>query len=118
MSAVVVLALAGCMSAGTKFDAKQVDTLVVGKTTYKEALQTFGEPASEQRSANGERVVIYSYTNVSVRPETFIPIVGGLIGGGDSKTQTLTLNFDKRELLKDYQVGSGNVGVGQNLSAQ
>lgn len=118
VSVVAALSLAGCMSAGTKFDVKQVDTLVVGKTTYQQAIQTFGDPASEQRSANGERLVTYSYTNYTMRPETFLPIVGGFIGGGDSKSQTLILTFDKREVLKDYQVGSGNLGVGNNLSAQ
>ncbi|MNE74170.1 hypothetical protein D3C80_1702290 [compost metagenome] len=62
-------------------------------------------------------MVIYSYYEAKVRPETFIPIVGGFVGGSDSTSNTATLRFDASDRLLDTSSSSSAMGTGMGLSA-
>jgi len=113
-----VLVLAGCASAGTKVDPETVAAFVKGRTTVAEAEAALGEPTATTTKPDGSAVVVYSYSRTSVRASTFIPIVGGFVGGADSKTQSVALRFGTDGTYQDATTSTGNVGVGTGLASQ
>ncbi|MBV9571883.1 MAG: hypothetical protein JO056_11640 [Alphaproteobacteria bacterium] len=116
--AVLLLASAvgGCTSVGTKFDESKVDSFKVGQTNCAEAVMALGRPSQDMRSANGERTVLYMYSDMRMRPETFLPYIGPLVGGMDNDTKSLSLICDRRGVLKDYSVSTGGMDMNQNLA--
>jgi hypothetical protein len=55
----------------------------------------------------------YTYIQAQARPESFIPIIGPLVGGADSHFSNVSLTFDRNGVLESYsstqsQFGSGN----------
>src|SRR5690348_5428658 len=107
--AAVVLGLSGCMSVGTKFDETQVSSFKVGQTNCADAVAALGRPSSDTRTARGERTVLYIYSDMRTRPETFLPYIGPLVGGMDNDTKSLSLVCDGRGVLKDYSLSTGGM---------
>ena len=108
--------LSGCMSVGTKYDETRVSSFKVGQTNCADAVASLGRPSIDSRSASGERTILYSYTDMRTRPETFLPYIGPLVGGMDNDTKSLTLVCDNRGVLKDYTSSTGGMDMNQNLA--
>jgi hypothetical protein len=89
----VVVFLAGCTSAGTRVDPTTVAAFEKGHTTVPQAEAALGDPDSIETRPDGSIVLIYSYSRSTVRAATLIPLVGGLVGSPDTKTQTVALRF-------------------------
>lgn len=111
----VLCLLVACASSGVKVTQEKVESLQKGKTTYAEVIRDFGNPTSSTVSANGTKIVSYSYFGYQTRPETFIPFVGAFVGGADTEHSMVMLTFDDRGILKDYTATQGGSGVGRNL---
>lgn len=61
----------------------------------------------------GQRIIGYTYIQAQARPESFIPIIGPLVGGADSHFSNVSLTFDQNGVLQSYsstqsQFGSAN----------
>ena len=110
------LSLCGCMSVGTKFDESRVASFKIGQTNCSDAVASLGRPSMDTRQANGERMVLYTYSDMRTRPETFLPYVGPLVGGMDNDTKSLSLVCDRGGVLKDYSLSTGGMNVNQNLA--
>lgn len=113
----VVLLLAGCASAGVKVDPAKLAAFQQGKTTYPEVIAALGPPSAEAMVSTGERIVTYAHVETSVRAETFIPYIGPFVGGADSRSSTVSLQFNRDGLLEKYTTSAGQTGVGMGLSA-
>jgi len=111
-----VLSLSGCMSVGTKFDESRVASFKIGQTNCADAVAGLGRPSMDMRSANGERTVLYSYSDMRTRPETFLPYIGPLVGGMDNDTKSLSLVCDRGGMLKDYSLSTGGMNMNENLA--
>lgn len=106
------LALSACMSMGTKVDQEKVSQFVKGKTTYSEVIQQLGKPSSSTINDDGSRTIMYMYVQSQAKASSFIPIVGAFVGGADSESTTVTMNFDKKSLLVSYTASEGGMNVG------
>jgi outer membrane protein assembly factor BamE (lipoprotein component of BamABCDE complex) len=112
---VIALALAGCgASSGTKISDQQLAQLEVGKTTRAGALVILGKPNSETAISTGQRVMVWAYSEIKTRPETFIPFAGAFVGGADGKSGSVVLTFDKSGVLE--RTGATNTNTSANLS--
>jgi hypothetical protein len=112
------LALAACASSGVQVSEDQARSFKIGAATYAEVVAALGPPSSSTVSSNGQRTAIYSYAQTQIRPQTFIPYVGGLVAGSDTKTSAAVFVFDSRGILQNMSSSQGQIGSGANLTAR
>lgn len=107
----VLLALVsvGCASIPQFVGCEQ--NLIVGQTTVEDAKRICGKPQAATVNSDGLTVMVFTKTNVSVKPATLIPVVGGFVGGADASTITLSLVF-KNGVLKSHSNSTSDVSVG------
>ena len=113
----LVAALSGCAAGGVKVTEVQLSSFKAGETTRTQVIASAGAPSVQMRLADGTSVVVYSYFEAKVRPETFIPFVGGLVGGSDSTSTTSTLRFDANDRLIDTTSTVSAYGMGTGFAA-
>jgi hypothetical protein len=111
---VLVLA-AGCVSSGTEVDPAKYEAMVIGKTTYNEAIAQLGEADTSTVDGKGERQLTYLSVKAHARAESYIPVEGLLVGGADSKAVSVVLQFDKNGILKDKATSTSKSGVNTGL---
>lgn len=113
----VALALVGCAASGVKVTDAHLSDLKKGETTEAQVVQSFGSPTIRTRMGDGSTMVIYSYYEMKVRPETFIPFAGAFVGGSDGRTNTVTLRFDPEGKLIDTSSSESTFGYGMGAAA-
>lgn len=113
----VALALVGCAASGVKVTDAHLSGLKPGETTEAQVVQSLGAPTMRTRMSDGSTMVIYSYYEAKVRPETFIPFAGAFIGGSDGRTSTVTLRFDQAGKLVDTSSSESTFGYGMGAAA-
>jgi outer membrane protein assembly factor BamE (lipoprotein component of BamABCDE complex) len=111
------LFLSGCVSTGVRVSEDEARAFVVGQSTYAEVTAKLGQPTTSTLNSDGTRVAVYAYTAVQERPENFIPYIGGLVGGADTKSNDVTFTFDKNGILLSTTSSQSQAGIGTNLSA-
>jgi len=108
---------AGCVATGTQVREDQLAKLEKGKTRIQEIVSSFGQPSTNTLHSDGSRTVVYMYVEAQARPETFIPFIGGLVGGADSRSNMVTLKFDRDGILLDYSSSTTAMGTGYGASS-
>ena len=110
----VSLALAGCVSSGTKVDPDAVASFQRGVTTLSDVEARLGPPTALSTALDGSMVAVYSYAHASTRAATFIPVVGLFAGGADVHGQTVALRFapDGRYIEASSSVTNAGSHVG------
>jgi hypothetical protein len=111
----LALLVAGCASSGVKVTEEQAQSFQVGRSTYGEVIAALGEPTTVSTSSNGNRIAVYSYAAVSSRPQNFIPYIGPLVAGYDTRASAVTFTFDQRGVLMNTTSSQSNLGTGVNL---
>jgi outer membrane protein assembly factor BamE (lipoprotein component of BamABCDE complex) len=108
------LMIVGCYSMGNKqiMDSSKTSQIQEGKTTKEEVRGSLGEPNHAQPMPNGEEMWMYTYSQSTTRPTTFIPLVGLFAGGMDTKSKSINLLFDANGVLKSYGGGQYKGGGG------
>lgn len=74
-------------------------------------IAALGPPNGDVVRADGSRAMLYVYTHSQVRAATFIPIIGGFVGGADATTQTVSYEFDSHGILRSGSTGRLSVGM-------
>ncbi|MGT2471839.1 hypothetical protein [Paraburkholderia terrae] len=104
--------LAACMSAGVEVRPEQMATFRRGVTTLQEVTATLG-PASVQTALDdGSMLLVYTYVTSRPHPENYIPFIGSLVGGADTRSSAAVFLFDTRGVLKSENTTTSNVGTG------
>jgi outer membrane protein assembly factor BamE (lipoprotein component of BamABCDE complex) len=108
------LFLLGCASYGNKQITQQetVEKIEIGKTTKADVKALLGEPAEVIFSDNGDEDWAYIYSKSTVRATSFIPVVGIVAGGADTKTSTLKVRFNKEGVVQKLGKGQTTGGGG------
>jgi hypothetical protein len=75
-----------------------------------------GQPTSTTMTLAGLKYAVYSYAAVSSRPQNFIPYIGPLVSGYDTKSSAVTFSFDGRDVY-EHDLTQSNLGMGANLAA-
>jgi len=115
--ALISAVLAGCAASGAKVSEQQLAQLKVGETTWGDMVAVLGQPTSSSFTSQGTRMAMYSYAQVSTRPETFIPFVGAFVGGADVKSNGVALMFGKDGKLASYSGHSSALGTGMGAAS-
>lgn len=115
--AIAALSLLGCAASGVKVAPGQLSSFKKGQTTAAEVVSKLGNPTSRSITADGREMLIYNYTAYQARPESFIPLIGPLIGGADIQTSMVWFQFGTDGKLTDYYANNSAVGSGSNLAA-
>jgi hypothetical protein len=103
---------AGCMSAGVEVRPEQMATFRRGVTTLQEVTAALG-PASVQTALDdGTMLLVYTYVTSRPHPESYIPFIGSLVGGADTRSSAAVFLFDTRGVLKSANTTTSNVGTG------
>jgi hypothetical protein len=104
--------LAGCMSAGVEVRPEQMASFRRGVTTLQEVTAALG-PASVQTALDdGSMLLVYTYVTSRPHPESYIPFIGSLVGGADTRSSAAVFLFDTRSVLKSANTTTSNVGTG------
>ena len=114
---VFALSLAGCAASGVQVSEQQAQSFRVGKSTYAEVVGQLGDPTTSTVDSTGNRVAMYSYSAAQSRPQNFIPYIGPLISGYDTKSSAVTFTFDARGILTGSSSTQNQMGTGANLAA-
>jgi hypothetical protein len=120
MKTALVLAaclLTGCAAVGVRVTESQMDQFKPGIATEGDVTAAFGSPTMRMRLADGSTAIYYTYAESRVRPATFIPFIGPLVGGSDSTSTSVSLRFDKNGRLIDTSSTSATYGIGMGGAA-
>lgn len=110
-------ALTGCAATGVKVTDAQVTAFKPGEATEAQVVGALGQPTMRMRLPDGTVMVVYSYAEATIRPATFIPLVGGLVGGADSRSTSVSLRFGADGKLIDTTSTSATYGTGMGPAA-
>ena len=114
---IAALLVAGCVSTGVRVKDEQLASFVPGETTKQEVLAALGKPTTQVRNADGTSMIMYMHTEAKARPATYITIVGAFVGGADSSSSQVMLNFDREGLLVGHSSSESAYGTGTGFSA-
>jgi outer membrane protein assembly factor BamE (lipoprotein component of BamABCDE complex) len=116
-AAIAASLLVGCAASGVQVSEQQAQSFQVGRSTYSDVLSQLGDPTTSTVDSKGTRIAVYSYAAVQSRPQNFIPYIGPLVSGYDTKSSAVTFTFDQRGVLTNTSSTQSNVGSGANLAA-
>lgn len=111
------LLVAGCAASGIEVTDDKLKEFEVGETSRADVIASLGQPNLSQHRTSGLDTLTYAYVESQTRPETFIPFVGGFVGGMDMRQKHVTFVFDDSKTLADVRVVSGQMGTGMGFSA-
>jgi hypothetical protein len=107
--------LAGCVSAGVEVSPEQMSNFKPGVTTRQEVITALG-PASVQTALDdGSTLLVYTYVKSRPHPESYIPLIGSLVGGADTHSSAAVFLFDPNGILKSENNTASNVGTGLSI---
>lgn len=108
----LALALTGCVSSGTKITGAEIAQLRPGQTTYRDAVALLGQPTAEARGYGGGHAVSYSFASGHANAASYIPVVGLFAGGAHGESQSVTLRFDRNDVLLGVSIAESHVDTG------
>lgn len=111
----MALALSACIATGRKVSQEKVSQFKVGQTTYQEVIAELGKPTDSTLHSDGRRTLSYFYSQSQASAASFIPYVGGLVGGSETENSFVYLDFDANGILANYSARSGNSSTGTGL---
>ena len=110
------LLICGCVASGVIVNEQQVQQFKRGETTEGQIVAVLGAPTSRS-NVNGQRSISYTGVHAQARPESFIPYIGGLVGGSDVRHSNYTFTFDMNGKLADVVSNEGAMGTGRGFAA-
>lgn len=113
----LAMSLAGCVSMGRRIDQQAADSIQVGRTTRAQVSARLGSPDEITRDGRGNTIWVYRYFGSQVRPESFIPYIGPLVGGSNMQRQEVMVTFGSNGIVKDFSSTQGSSETGMNLGA-
>jgi outer membrane protein assembly factor BamE (lipoprotein component of BamABCDE complex) len=110
--------MSACTSAGVHVSEDQVSKYRKGTTTMDQVIADLGQPTTRSVDEEGNVTLTYTYTETTVRPETFIPYIGGIVTGGtDVRSNSAVLIFNKGGILKSYNVSGSQMGQSMGINS-
>lgn len=119
LSLLIVIALgsANCASMGRRIDSESASQIRVGRTNKQQVLNLLGSPDGSSTNGRGDTTWTYNYTGAQMKPESFIPYFGGLVGGSNIQHQSTTVVFGPGGVVKDFTNSENSTETGVNLGS-
>ncbi len=101
--------LYGCATTGSQHivDDSKVAQIQKGSSTKEDVRFLLGSPTKVDFTDGGFEVWEYVYSKSQTRATSFLPYVGVVVGGSDSITHTLTVQFTDEGVVNN--IGRGKV---------
>lgn len=101
----LALSVAGCYTRGTASLRKETEASVAqkiteGKTTKEEVKTMFGPAPAIAITEDGLERWQFVFGKRSLKPATFIPYVGSVLGGWNGTINKLVIDFDEKGVVK------------------
>lgn len=109
--------VSGCVTIGKEVTQEQVTEFKKHQTTVEDVVAKLGPPTSSTISATGNRTISYVFAHAQARPGSFVPFVGPLIGGTDSRSSSMIFVFGADGKLEDYYASQSQLGSGTGFAA-
>jgi hypothetical protein len=61
---------------------------------------------------DGSTLLVYTFVTSRPHPESFLPFIGSLVGGADTRSSATVFLFDAHGMLKSASTTTSNVGTG------
>lgn len=113
----IALNSTNCASMGRRIDSESASKIKVGRTTKQQVQNLLGSPDGSSTNGRGETTWTYNYSGAQVKPETYIPYVGGLVGGTRMQQQSTTVVFGPSGVVKDFTNSENSTETGVNLGS-
>jgi membrane-associated protease RseP (regulator of RpoE activity) len=91
--------LVACVNSGPRVNPATAARFEPGRTTCAEIIATLGQPSATVWTSDGIQAINYTHVEAAARPETFIPIIGPLVGGADARSASYTFRCDRNGVL-------------------
>jgi outer membrane protein assembly factor BamE (lipoprotein component of BamABCDE complex) len=98
----VLMAVAGCTSVGTKVAPEKAASFEKGKTTYPEIIASLGAPQTVGTQSDGKKILSYYYSSTTPNAASFIPFVGIFAGKTKGEVSIVTFTFDSNDVMESY----------------
>jgi outer membrane protein assembly factor BamE (lipoprotein component of BamABCDE complex) len=114
-SALLALALSGCVASGTQVSEQAAMQFKEGITTEDQIVAKLGQPTAVH-NFSGNRILSYSGMQVRMKGTSFIPVVGMFAGGSDYKMTIANFHIGKNGVLEkiDYSGSGAGSRMGAN----
>lgn len=113
----IALSSTNCASMGRRIDSEAASKIRVGRTTKQQVLNLLGSPDGSSINGRGETTWTYSYHGAQMKPESFIPYVGPLVGGSKMQQQSTRVVFSSGGVVKDFTNSENSTETGMNLGS-
>lgn len=114
--ALVAALLSGCVTMGLEVTEDELKQLPVG-TPHSEIVQKLGRPTAAGATRTGHRTLIYTFAQAQPHYESFIPLIGHLLGGAESRSSYAILELDDENKLVAYRVMSSSAAAATGFGA-
>lgn len=114
---ICALLLSGCVTMGREITEEQLAGFKKGETTVQDVTSKLGTPTSSSVTATGQRTLSYMFAHSQARPGTFVPIIGPLIGGADTRSSMVIFIFGADGKLQDFHASQSQLGSGFGAAA-
>jgi outer membrane protein assembly factor BamE (lipoprotein component of BamABCDE complex) len=100
---VVILAVTACTSStvGRKIDSDVAAKIQKGVSTKSDVIALIGSPDRIMNMGTGDSMWTYSYSRMSMKPQSFIPIVNMFNSGTNTQQQHFMITFDMNNIVTD-----------------
>lgn len=112
----IVAALTGCASYGVMVSDKQAAQFKRGEATEAQIIAALGKPTTVT-TTNGIRMLVYTGVQAQARAESFIPLIGPLVGGTDSQVSQVMFKLNEHSILTDVISSQTTSAVGMGFAA-
>ncbi len=92
---------AGCVSAGRRIDESKVAQIVKGESTRADVERLLGTPDMATDTGDGTAVLMYMHMRMKMKPQNFVPVVGLLAGGAETKSETVMVMIGSDGKVRD-----------------
>ena len=108
LACVLAIAATGCTTtSGVQVQQSQLSSFQKGVTTDEDVVRALGAPTMSSVTSEGERVLIYSFAQYKA-----------FAASGDTKANSVVLNFDKSRKLVSYSASDMNFNSGTTAAGQ
>jgi hypothetical protein len=118
------LLLTNCTTTGgtRALKAETSETLQVkiieGKTTKGEIREKFGPPTQTSFTDNGSEIYRYELTELQAKAVNYVPVANWFAYGYEGTKKSLTILFDKKDLVTRYTLDQSPVDTTQRGNLQ
>jgi outer membrane protein assembly factor BamE (lipoprotein component of BamABCDE complex) len=109
--------ITACATVGREISQDQLANFKKGETTVEQVVAKLGPPTSSSISGTGLRTISYMFAHAQARPGSFVPFIGPLIGGTDSRSSMVILIFGSDGKLQNYHASQSQLGSGTGFAA-